>query len=72
MRTTNGGRQLISWPAAFDIGLAKQPVGNGRCFTVKPVGNGRQLLANGSSDQAVLSKSFEIIRARTYIKASPK
>ena len=72
MRTTNGGRQLISWPAAFDIGWTKQPVGNGRCFTVKPVGNGRQLLANGSSDQAVLSKSFEIIRARTYIKASPK
>ena len=53
MRTTNGGRQLISWPAAFDIGWTKQPVGNGRCFTVKPVGNGRQLLANGSSDQAV-------------------
>ena len=83
MRTTHGGRQLISWPAAFDIGWTKQPVGNGRCFTVKPVGNGRcftvkpvgngrQLLANGSSDQAVLSKSFEIIRARTYIKASPK
>jgi hypothetical protein len=24
MRTTNGGRQLISWPTAFDIGLAKQ------------------------------------------------
>jgi len=71
MRTTHGGRQLISWPAAFDIGWTKQPVGNGRCFTVKPVGNGRQLLANGSSDQAVLSKSFEIIRARTYIKASP-
>ena len=72
MRTTHGGRQLISWPAAFDIGWTKQPVGNGRCFTVKPVGNGRQLLADGSSDQAVLSKSFEIIRARTYIKASPK
>ena len=31
MRTTNGGRQLISWPAAFDIGLAKQPVGIRRC-----------------------------------------
>jgi hypothetical protein len=72
MRTTHGGRQLISWPAAFDIGWTKQPVGNGRCFTVKPVGNGRQLLADGSSDQAVLSKPFEIIRAPTYIKASPK
>jgi hypothetical protein len=72
MRTTHGGRQLISWPAAFDIGWTKQPVGNGRCFTVKPVGNGRQLLANDSSDQAVLIKPFEIIRTRTYIKARPK
>ena len=72
MRTTHGGRQLISWPAAFDIGWAKQPVGIRRCFTVKPVGHCRQALADGSPNQAVLSKPFEIIRTRTYIKASPK
>jgi hypothetical protein len=71
MRTTNRRRQLISWPAAFDIGLTKQPVGIRRCFTVKPVGNCQQALADGSPNQAVLSKPFEIIRTRTYIKASP-
>ncbi|HET8671304.1 MAG TPA: hypothetical protein VFM05_11950 [Candidatus Saccharimonadales bacterium] len=71
MRTTNGGRQLISWPAAFDIGWAKQPVGNGRCFTVKPVGNCRQALADGSPNQAVPSKPFGYYRDRTYIKANP-
>ena len=72
MRTTHGGRQLISWPAAFDIGWTKQPVGNGRCFTVKPVGNGRQLLANGLSDQAVLIKPFEILQSSGLYKGQPK
>lgn len=60
MRTTNGGRQLISWPAAFDIGWAKQPLGN--C---------RQALADGSPNQTVPSKPFGYYRDRTYIKANP-
>ena len=67
MRTTNRRRQLISWPAAFDIGLTKQPVGIRRCFTVKPVGHCRQALADGSPNEYTMHSGEPVIRGHKII-----